>query len=123
MTLKIWTHSTEPTIQNLYLEGVLDAVTAPELDRFVQQNLPAPTHTVILDLESLSFVSSAGLRSFAKLRKLMQSKNGTVYFVKLSPQVQKVFDIVKAVPISQVFASVAELDAYLATIQAKATEG
>ena len=43
--------------------------------------------------------------------------------MNLQPQIRKVFDIVKAVPVSDVFASVAELDAYLDTMQRKVLEG
>lgn len=38
------------------------------------------------------------------------------------PQIRKVFDMVKAVPLSDVFASTEELDAYLAAMQRKVIE-
>ena len=75
---------------------------------------------VVVDLGKLSYISSAGLRTFAKLRKAMVAREGKICFVNLSPQVQKVFDIVKAVPISELFRSTEELDAYLATMQQRA---
>ncbi|MGN6093137.1 MAG: STAS domain-containing protein, partial [Luteibacter jiangsuensis] len=37
------------------------------------------------------------------------------------PQVKKVFDIVKAVPVAEVFASVGELDQYLDHMQRQMT--
>jgi hypothetical protein len=42
--------------------------------------------------------------------------------VNLSPQVQKVFDIVKAVPYAEIFRSEEELDAYLASMQRQVSD-
>ena len=58
-----------------------------------------------------------------KARKVLAARAGKVLVVNLQPQIRKVFDIVKAVPVSDVFASVAELDAYLDAMQRKVLEG
>ena len=58
-----------------------------------------------------------------KARKALAARAGKVLVVNLQPQIRKVFDIVKAVPVSDVFASVAELDAYLDAMQRKVLEG
>jgi anti-sigma B factor antagonist len=47
----------------------------------------------------------------------MSARAGNVLMLNPRPPVQKVFDIVKATDVSQVFRSVAELDAYLDTMQ------
>jgi anti-anti-sigma factor len=122
MTLQISSESSEPTAMRLILNGKLDTITAPQLDQFIDDRLHRNVKTLVVDLQQLSFVSSAGLRIFAKARKTMKSREGKTYFVNLSPQVKKVFDIVKAVPISEVFQDPKELDAYLASIQQKAAE-
>ncbi len=106
-----------PTL-SLSLNGQLDTGTAPELEKVIQEHLKSDTRTLIFNLEKLDFVSSAGLRVFAKTRKNMKGKEGQVFFTNLTPQVKKVFDIVKAVPLSEVFTSTYELDTYLTTIQA-----
>jgi anti-anti-sigma factor len=120
MTLQISSEFLDRNTMHLVLDGKLDTITAPELEEFINQSLDRAIATLIFDLEQLSFVSSAGLRIFAKTRKLMKSREGKIYFVNLSPQVKKVFDIVKAVPLSEVFQNPKELDAYLASIQDKA---
>lgn len=122
MPLKILAKSTDPTSMTLTLEGSLDAVTSPELDQFFSTRVGAFVRTVVLDLARLSFISSAGLRIFAKMRKTLQARSGSVCFVNLSPQVKKVFEIVKVIPQTALFGTDAELDAYLATMQRKVTE-
>jgi len=117
MTLQIQTQPPDSTSITLRLEGSLDALTAPELDQFLSTKLDPATQILVLDLAKLRFVSSAGLRIFAKAQKLMKSRGGKVLFVNLSPQVQRVFEIVKVASTLQIFTSEEELDAYLASIQ------
>ena len=117
MTLQIQTQPPDSTSITLRLEGSLDALTAPELDQFLSTKLDPAAQILVLDLAKLRFVSSAGLRIFAKAQKLMKSREGKVLFVNLSPQVQRVFEIVKVASTMQIFASEEELDAYLASIQ------
>ena len=121
MALHILTESPEPTTMTLILEGHLDAVTSPDLERFTS-HLGTEVKTLVFDLGKLSYISSAGLRIFAKARKTMHSREGKVCFVNLSPQVQKVFDIVKVVPYEDIFRNDEELDAYLEMMQRKVSE-
>ncbi len=116
MPLQILIENTTNSL-TLTLEGQLDTSTANDLDQSIQSSLTANIQTLIFNLQSLSFVSSAGLRIFAKARKTLKARNGKVFFTNLTPQVKKVFDIVKAVPVAEVFANAEELDAYLTVMQ------
>ena len=58
-----------------------------------------------------------------KAQKAMNGRGGKTLFGYLQPGVKKVFDIVKAVDLSSVFASVEELDEYLDTIQSQMEAG
>lgn len=118
MTLKIHTKLIQLNTMYLILNGELDAITAPDLDQIIIK-LDHNIKNLVLDLESLNFVSSAGLRILAKGRKIMKARQGQICFINLSPQVKKVFNIVKAVPISDVFQNIEELDVYLMKMQNK----
>lgn len=102
--------------------GRLDTHSYLEFDRQLQPVLDDARDTLVLDLADLSYVSSAGIRSIFTARKRMTEHGGRLLIVNAQPQVRKVFDIVKAVPVKEIFASVAELDAYLDAIQRKALE-
>ena len=104
------------------LGGSLDTATAPQLENQLRTALDTPIKTLVFDLEKLTFISSAGLRVFAASRKFMQ-RNDEVSFVHMQPQIQEVFEIVKALPGISVFGSIAEFDAYIATRQRKVLEG
>ena len=109
----------------VHVGGRLDAMTFGELDEAMLALLPRLDDggTVVVDLAGLEYVSSAGLRSFARIRKSMRARNGHTLLLNPQPQVRKVFDIVKAVPVSEVFTSTLELDAYLDRMQRQITEG
>jgi len=105
--------------------GKLDAVSCQEFDRALDGVLAQVPRggTLVIDLVDLEYVSSAGLRSLFRARKAMRTNGGFSLLVHAQPQVRKVFEIVKAVPVSEVFSSVEELDAYLAEMQRKVVEG
>jgi anti-anti-sigma factor len=106
------------------LTGRLDTVTAPELDARLATVLADPAATaVVFDLAALEYVSSAGIRSVVRARKVLEGRGGSLALLNLQPPVQKVFDIVKALPPNQIFGSTAELDAYLDMMQRRVRRG
>src|SRR3546814_1668866 len=56
-------------------------------------------------------------------RKALSPRGGKVLVVNPQPQIQKVFDLVKAVPMNEIFAPTTEADAYLDTMQRKVLQG
>jgi len=105
------------------LGGSLDTATAPQLEKQLTAELNDQVKDLVFDLAKLTFISSAGLRVFAAARKWTKQRGEQVSFVNLQPQIQEVFDIVKALPGVSVFGSIAEFDQYIATRQRKVVEG
>ena len=73
------------------LEGRLDTATAPELEAVIDTALTG-VEELIMDLEQLEYVSSAGLRVFLKAQKLMNTK-GTMKTIHVNATIMEVFDI------------------------------
>ncbi|MEG3049069.1 MAG: STAS domain-containing protein [Thermomonas sp.] len=109
--------------QRVEIGGRLDTHTYSELDDRLTLVLAAKVQSLVLDLAQLEYISSAGVRSIFRARKLLSARGGTLVLLNTQPQVQKVFDIVKAVPLSEIFRTVAEADAYLDRIQKKIVAG
>jgi anti-anti-sigma factor len=112
--------STDPQRQGtatVELEGSLDTVTAPELERQLAPMLDGAISQIVFDLARLKFISSAGLRVIASARKRLRERCGQVSCVNMQPQIQEVFDIMKALPGISIFKDYAEMDAYLAARQ------
>lgn len=99
------------------LTGSLDTATAPDLERQLAPVLGGPVKQLVFDLAQLKFISSAGLRVFQMARKQLKERGGQASFVNLQPQIQEVFEIIKALPGVAIFKDMAEMDRYLAARQ------
>lgn len=87
MSLKIEKKNTE----TLALVGRLDTVTAPELEAEISAILPT-VESLVLDMEKLEYISSAGLRVILKTQKALTQKAG-LKLINVSDDVREVFDI------------------------------
>ncbi|KOR47139.1 anti-sigma F factor antagonist [Xanthomonas oryzae] len=121
-TLAIQIDPPQDTRQRVILTGRLDTHTYQDLDAALLPLLGTRITTLVLDLSALEYISSAGIRCIFKARKALATRHGKVLVSNPQPQISKVFDVVKAVPLSDVFASTEELDAYLAAMQRKVIE-
>jgi anti-anti-sigma factor len=124
MNLQIRVDSPSHGSQYVALSGRLDTHTCDGLDQALAPALAASDlRSLVLDLAGLEYISSAGIRSIFKARKALATRNGKLLVVNPQPQIQKVFDVVKAVPINEIFTSIAEVDAYLDAMQRKVLNG
>ena len=101
------------------LKGRIDSDTYNNFDQKVGSILLPSTRLIILDMEKVNYVSSAGLAVIFQIKKSIESSSGTLIISGLQPQVKKVMEIVKALPPENVFQSREELDQYLDVIQKK----
>ncbi len=74
------------------LEGRLDANTSPELEETVKCG-PENMEILILDLEGMNYVSSAGLRVILQALKKMKKAGKAMKVVNVSDQVFEVFEL------------------------------
>lgn len=111
--------------QYVVLSGRLDSATCEQLDDALDPLLLAarPGMVLVMELARLEYISSAGIRSIFKARKALAGHGGKVLVVNPQAQIQKVFDVVKAVPMNEIFSSTAEADAYLDAMQRKILKG
>lgn len=105
------------------IAGSLDGETVAATEQAINPVLAKPLPTVLFDLTDLTFLSSAGISLLLVARRTLENKKISVGVVGMRPSIRKVFDIVKVLPASQVFASVKEMDDYLAAIQRRVAAG
>ena len=88
MTIEI-----KKNVDELVLEitGRVDTITAPALDKTINENLEG-VKTLILDLKSLEYISSAGLRVLLSAQKKMQQV-GAMKVVNVCELVMEVFEM------------------------------
>ena len=76
---------------SIALEGKLDTTTAPELDQLFKESLEGITNLVI-DMEKLEYISSAGLRTLLVAQKTM-NKQGSMKIRNVNELILEVFNI------------------------------
>ncbi len=76
----------------LNLIGRLDSATAGDLEFACEPHVSGPTH-LLLDMEGIQYVSSAGLRVFLMVAKKLQKTGGELVLCGMSAGVREVFDI------------------------------
>jgi anti-anti-sigma factor len=99
--------------------GGLNTDTAPGFEATLNEAIAADWRLVVLDMRALDYVSSAGLRVIFKAAKKLKSEGRGLAVANRQPQIEKVFEILQALPDMAVFSNDAELDAYLDAMQAK----
>jgi anti-anti-sigma factor len=73
--------------------GRVDAVTAPEFEKGLSALIAGGDHLLVLNLNGLEYISSAGLRSILITAKQLKAKDGKVLFAGLKGPVKDVFKI------------------------------
>ena len=74
------------------LAGRLDAQTAPSLDAEMQA-CPDAVRELVFDCTALSYVSSAGLRSFVNAYKAIGRKGGSLRIIHANDVVMKTLEL------------------------------
>ncbi len=73
------------------LEGRLDTVTAPELEKELKASLDGISE-LTLDFEKLDYISSAGLRVLLSTQKVM-TKQGKLKIVHVNETIMEIFEV------------------------------
>lgn len=73
------------------LEGRLDTTSAPQLEGELKGALDGVT-SLVLDLEGLEYISSAGLRVLLSAQKLM-NKQGEMTITHVNDVIMEIFDV------------------------------
>ena len=88
MTIEI-KKSAEQTI--IEIVGRLDTITAPALDKAIQEDI-GDTKNLVLDGKGMEYISSAGLRVLLSAQKKMQ-KVGSMKVINVCKAVMEVFEM------------------------------
>ena len=88
MTIEIKKNQEETIIK---IVGRLDTVTAPALDKTINEDI-SDTQNLVLDVKGMEYISSAGLRVLLGAQKKMQ-KNGSMKVVGVCDEVMEVFEM------------------------------
>ncbi|KAA1190407.1 STAS domain-containing protein [Pseudohalioglobus sediminis] len=112
----------ENSVARVALDGALNTDTAPAFEQRLQDVVDKRFALTVLDMKDLDYISSAGLRVIFKAAKQTRSQGNKLAAANRKPHIDKVFEILKALPDMAVFANEQELDDYLDSMQRRALD-
>jgi anti-anti-sigma factor len=107
------------SVARVSLVGALNSDTAPAFEERLQSVVEKHYSITVLDMKDLDYISSAGLRVIFKAAKQTKAAGNRLAAANRKPHIDKVFEILKALPDMAVFANDQELDDYLDSMQRK----
>ncbi len=73
------------------LEGRLDTMTAPDLEKELKDSLDGVSE-LVMDFEKLEYISSAGLRVLLSAQKTM-NKQGSMKLIHVNETIMEIFEV------------------------------
>jgi anti-anti-sigma factor len=107
----------ENSVARINLDGALNTDTAPAFEEQLAGVVGKAYELTVLDMKDLDYISSAGLRVIFKAAKQCKGAGHRLAAANRKPHIDKVFEILKALPDMTVFANDQELDEYLDAMQ------
>ena len=118
MALTVKVLESKPRVFLVTLTGSLDSSTYADLEKRILNLISEGCAKVItFDMAALDFISSMGVRVIFKTKKELAKTSGSLYLVHIPAHIQKVLEIIEALPSMKIFTNIQELDAYLAKMQ------
>jgi len=83
----------EKDVKIVYLEGEMDTNTSPEILEALDKLRKDGVMKMVLNLENLDFISSAGLRVLLATAQQLKTSGGDLRVCQLNKEIKEVFDI------------------------------
>jgi anti-sigma B factor antagonist len=89
-------------------KGFIDTTTAPELEKKLEEQLALNKYKIIVNLENIDYVSSAGWGVFVSEIREIRENSGDLVLVNMSPDVYDVYELMEFSSILKSYDSVDE---------------
>jgi anti-sigma B factor antagonist len=103
-TLSIETDNTQ-SVSFMKIKGRVDSETAPELDTAFTKLLNENRNKIVLNLQNVEFLSSAGLRAMVKVLKESQKSGGDVRLASVSEPIEVILRTVGMMQMFKMFST------------------
>ncbi len=87
----------------VYLKGYLDAHTAPDFEKALQELVDQERVNIVVNLSELTYISSAGLGVFMGFIENIRDKGGDIKLAEPTDKVYRVFDLLGFPVLYEVF--------------------
>jgi anti-sigma B factor antagonist len=102
VSLFINTDNTQP-VAIMQVKGRVDSETVPELESALSNLLNSNRNKIVLNLQAVDFLSSAGLRALVKALKQAQESGGDLRLASVSEQIEVILRTVGMLQMFRIF--------------------
>lgn len=102
---------TQQNVSIMKVKGRVDSETAPELDNALSKLLNENRNKIVLNLQGVDYMSSAGLRSLVKALKESQKSGGDVRLASVSEPIEVILRTVGMMQMFKLFSTSEEATA------------
>ncbi|OGW75014.1 MAG: hypothetical protein A2Z72_04420 [Omnitrophica bacterium RBG_13_46_9] len=113
MPLEIKVVKKKNYVYSVELKGSIDTETSYQLEDELREIIDEKTRAVILNMGVVNYISSAGIRAVIWAKKTLEQRNATFAMIDLQPQIKKVFDVMRILPMIDIFDDMPEADKYI----------
>lgn len=92
----------------IYLNGYLDAHTAPQLENNFSELIDKSKYNIVVNFEDLNYISSAGLGVFMAYIEKIRENEGDIKLSAMSDKVYNIFDLLGFPLLYEIFKSEGE---------------
>lgn len=84
------TKNTKDDVTTLIIEGEINTLSS---ERLKEELFAIDNKTVVMDLEKITYITSAGLRIFIEYNSIMNSKGNIFKMINANPEIMELFKI------------------------------
>jgi len=103
-TLLLETDNTE-SVSVVKVKGRVDSETTPELDGALSKLLAEGKNKIVLDMQAVEYMSSAGLRTLVKTLKGAQGAGGNLHLASLPKDIEGILLTVGMMQMFKIFST------------------
>ena len=112
MSLDIKIIKKQDNVHLVELRGPIDSDTYQILEDRLKEIVKEKAKAVVFDMKDVDYISSIGIRVLIDAKKTIEGQGTIFAMMALQPQIRKVFDIMKILPIFTIFDNHIAADKY-----------
>lgn len=113
MTLDVKIIKKKDYVYVVELKGSIDTDTYEKLEEELSGIVNDKTRAVVFDMEKVEYISSIGIKVVIDAKKALEGQNSSFAMINLQPQIKKIFEMLKILPMFDIFDDMPEADKYI----------
>ena len=100
-------------VYSVELTGSIDTETHTQLEEELKEVVGEHIKALIFDMKNIGYISSIGIKVVLDTKREIEKRQATFTMVNLQPQIRKVLDVMRILPMIDIFDDMEEADKYI----------